>query len=162
METFHTDFSNFSDLQNSTNFVFPDFNITTSNHTEQLSQSLLTPGPVFMKMYLSFRVLWSILSFIGNLMTIIMVAKFEVLQTNTNFLLCSLGVADLVGGLLAPLEMVHLAHRNGPLYVPICLIEKVNLHFVLPRGGDSISFYPGCVGWGLGYAPILAYGFDRN
>ena len=64
-------------------------------------------------------------------MTIIMVAKFEVLQTNTNFLLCSLGVADLVGGLLAPLEMVHLAHRNGPLYVPICLIEKVNLHFVL-------------------------------
>ena len=125
--------SNSSALDNIT-YSPADYEITTINMTlEMHQQGLLTPSPLFMGVYFGLRSLWSIFSLIGNSLTIFMVVKFEKLQTSANMLVCSLGVADLLGVLLTPMLIFHQTHLNSPLYVPVCLMEKVmstNLHLV--------------------------------
>ena len=126
-------------LENSTNVsVAPNISTISENctsfGTNNSSQDncnghafthVLSPTSVFMITYFAVRILWSVLALVGNTLTIVVVSKFEELHTNNNFLICSLAAADILGGLLTPLDMAYHILYKDPSYVPTCLIEKV-------------------------------------
>ena len=126
---------------NSTLSIEDPYNTTADNTTIQELPNTPTLSQLFMGTYFGIRCLWSVLAVMGNVFTIYLVARFELLHTNTNILLCSLGVADLLGALLTPLLIFHQTHQNSPYYVPTCLIEKVGTTTLLymTRGGYRIS-----------------------
>ena len=75
-------------------------------------------------MYLTLRVIWSILAIAGNGLTITCITKFTSLQSSTNYLVASLAVGDFIQGLLTPGVILHHVLQNHPSFVPICIIEK--------------------------------------
>ena len=122
-------------LENSTNVsVAPNISTISENCTsfgtnnssqDNCNGHVLSPTSVFMITYFAVRILWSVLALVGNTLTIVVVSKFEELHTNNNFLICSLAAADILGGLLTPLDMAYHILYKYPSYVPICLVEKV-------------------------------------
>ena len=77
-----------------------------------------------MTIYFSFRTLWSFLTIFGNALTIVAVVRYEQLHNITCYLICSLAIADLIGGSLTPLLISHEVQKNSQAYIPLCLIEK--------------------------------------
>ena len=78
----------------------------------------------FLTFQLSVRMVWTVFAIFGNVLTIVAVACFESLQNNTSYLICSLAVADLVGGTLTPLVIAHHVLKDKPIFIPLCLVEK--------------------------------------
>ena len=101
-------------------------NTAQGNCTGQVTVNVLPLTSVFMITYFSIRITWSLLAVAGNTLTIVVVSKFQELHTNNNFLICSLAAADILGGVLTPLVIAHYVMSEDPLYVPICLVEKVS------------------------------------
>ena len=70
------------------------------------------------------RVLFSLLAIFGNLLTIIVVARFESLHNSTSYFICSLAVADLITGIMTSTAVaLHLLGIYDPLYIPICRVH---------------------------------------
>ena len=78
----------------------------------------------FLSFHFGVRMLWTVFAIFGNVLTIVAVACFESLQNNTNYLICSLAVADLLGGTLTPMVIAHHLLKDKPIFIPLCLVEK--------------------------------------
>ena len=78
----------------------------------------------FLTFQFSVRMLWTVFAIFGNVLTIVAVACFESLQNNTNYLICSLAVADLLGGTVTPMVIAHHLLKDKPIFIPLCLVEK--------------------------------------
>ena len=71
-----------------------------------------------------FILMITIIIICGNMLTVIAVAKFEILQTKTNTLIASLAVVDLTTGLYSAAFVIH--YTVGGFYSKynkICLIK---------------------------------------
>ena len=106
------------ELMNSTS---PRINITSPTLTLSTDPRL---SSTFMAVYFGFRILWSVLTIFGNVLTIVAVVRSDTLHNNTSYLICSLAVADLIGGSLTPMVIVHHMFSNSAYFIPLCLIEK--------------------------------------
>ena len=69
-------------------------------------------------------VVCSLLAIFGNLLTIIAVARFEILRNSTSYFICSLAIADIIGGLLLPIGIAYRVLIDDPIYIPLCLVHK--------------------------------------
>ena len=78
----------------------------------------------FLTFQFSVRMLWTVFAIFGNVLTIVAVACFESLQNNTSYLICSLAVADLLGGTVTPMVIAHHLLKDKPIFIPLCLVEK--------------------------------------
>ena len=78
----------------------------------------------FITVYYGLRVLFSLLAIFGNLLTIIVVARFESLHNSTSYFICSLAVADLMTGIMTSTAVaLHVLGIYDPLYIPICRVH---------------------------------------
>ena len=93
-----------------------------SNMTSTRSEVLLPSS--FITVYYGLRVLFSLLAIFGNLLTIIVVARFESLHNSTSYFICSLAVADLMTGIMTSTAVaLHVLGIYDPLYIPICRVH---------------------------------------
>ena len=93
-----------------------------SNMTSTRSEVLLPSS--FITVHYGLRVLFSLLAIFGNLLTIIVVARFESLHNSTSYFICSLAVADLMTGIMTSTAVaLHVLGIYDPLYIPICRVH---------------------------------------
>ena len=79
--------------------------------------------------YSSVRCVWSLLSLLGNSLTISIIYRNKDLRTSSNYLVASLAVADLLGGLSGILNPLLLHYNNtsssGAWLALCCVHEKL-------------------------------------
>ena len=93
-----------------------------SNITSTRSEVLLPSS--FINVHYGFRVLFSLFTIFGNLLTIIVVARFDSLHNSTSYFICSLAVTDLMTGILTSTAVaLHVLGIYDPLYIPICRVH---------------------------------------
>ena len=86
------------------------------------------------------RSLFASLTTFGNLLIIIAVARFEDLQNNTSYFMCSLAVADLLQGAMTPIAItLQVIGRYHPQYLSICLFHIVST--LLAISGNIFSIF---------------------
>ena len=114
--------SSFDDfLKNDTEF---EGNLTDlSNITSPRTLNKVKHSVSLLAVFYFVRIIWSILSVLGNGLTIVAVAKFSSLQSSTNLLIASMAVADFIHGLLAPFIILTHVYRNQLSFVPLCLVQ---------------------------------------
>ena len=78
----------------------------------------------FLTLHFGVRMMWTMFAIFGNVLTIVAVVCFESLQNNISYLICSLAVADLLGGTLTPMVIAHHVLKDKPIFIPLCLVEK--------------------------------------
>ena len=95
-----------------------------TNSTSQIDpkKKILPIG--FLSIFFTLRIVWSILSIGGNGLTIVSVARFDSLQSSTNYLIASLAMADFIQGLQTPAVILYDLFVNHPSSILICLVEK--------------------------------------
>ena len=81
-------------------------------------------------MYASTRCLGAFLSLFGNSLTLYIIWKYEEIRTTSNYLIASLAVADLFGGLtgtLTPLLLQYLHTKSGK-WLTVCYVHETVFH----------------------------------
>ena len=115
------------DGNNITDSMYFDENVN-SHHDDNVTTTpneLILPF-AFTTVHYGLRVLGASLTIIGNLLTIIAVARFEDLQNNTSYFICSLAVADIVQGSMASTAIaLHVIGIYHPRYLSVCLFHIV-------------------------------------
>ena len=101
---------------------------TTAGLPKMMDNSTGTAEPrlstAFMVFYFCMRFLFAAFGMFGNPLTVIAVVHFERLQNNTNYLICSLAVADMLGCIILPVYLAQEMLVDEPVYVPLCLIHR--------------------------------------
>lgn len=71
------------------------------------------------------RLLFGVLALIGNTLTIAAIAKYQFLRNNPNYLIGALASADLLGGILPILILVHyVLELDFEKWVMVCILEQ--------------------------------------
>ena len=106
--------------------LFDENNTITSSYENNVTS---TPNEsmlpfAFTTVHYVLRALCASLTIFGNLLTIIAVSRFERLQNNTCYFICSLAVADLVTGSMTPIAIaLHVIGIHHPHYLSLCLFH---------------------------------------
>ena len=107
---------------NITDNILFDENVT-SLHDDNVTATpneLMLPF-AFTTVHFGLRVLGASMTIFGNLLTIIAVARFESLQNNTSYFICSLAVADLITGCMTPIAIaLNVLGKYHPFYLLLC------------------------------------------
>lgn len=104
----------------------PDvWNITRDPTRDQVPYGDPRPSREFMFIIYFLRSVTSLLSLVGNSLTIAAILRFKRLHSCTNILIASLATADFLGALHTPLFILHDVYwKVAAIYVPTCLTEK--------------------------------------
>ena len=107
---------------NITDSILFDENVTSlhDNNVTAAPNELMLPF-AFTTVHFGLRVLGASMTIFGNLLTIIAVARFESLQNNTSYFICSLAVADLITGCTTPIAIaLNVLGIYHPFYLLLC------------------------------------------
>ena len=117
---------NASDIPSNITGTFDKDNTTALPYGNDITDTPYTPvlPATFIVVHFGFRLLWSVFAVFGNLLTLIAVVRYETLHNNTSYLICSLTMADMLGGCLSPMVIAHQVLVDDPVFIPLCLVEK--------------------------------------
>ena len=79
----------------------------------------------FQTLNVAVRLIEGFLAILGNTLTIVAIAKYEFLRSNTNMLICNLAISDLVGG-LSPIFLLaqYICQTDVHVWVGLCATEQ--------------------------------------
>ncbi len=104
-------------------------------NNEQI-QSNLKNVKMITYVYIVIRSLWALMAILGNLLTILAVFRFTKLYTETNLVVISLAICDLISGLfLWPIALSELLTQFNAAWTTVCHIQ--NFFIALTAFGNT-------------------------
>ena len=115
----------FTPIEQTTLAYQDEHNLTEYDFGEVNGTSQPQLHDTFQMVHVIVRLLEGLLAILGNGATVLAIMKFEYLRTTTNFIICSLAVADILGGLNPLLLLLHSQlTTNFNVWVRLCLVEQ--------------------------------------
>ncbi len=87
-------------------------------------------------------IFWGLFSITGNSLTLLVIFKYDELQTTSNFLVVSLSLADLLAGATGtPLTIINKTSSVGSsLWVTTCILREISYYISCSMNAFSISW----------------------
>ena len=134
-----------------------------NNYTDAIREQLsgeegLVMDTLIVSVYFVCRLVESALAVLGNCLTIAIVARMKEMKTNTNLLIVSLALGDLLSGLDTPFYLIAELNKDNPTGHVFCLLAE----FIDLLGGFGNTFSIACIALDRFLAVVYPMWYNRT